>query len=154
MSGILRTFIRLPLYQKLMLSEAVILSAYYRFRTLYRPFAKLSAKIGTVGYETPKAVTDRRMVWTVHTIVEAVCKHTPWESKCLVRALTAKRMLNRRGHGCTLYMGVRQVGNEMDAHAWLRCGDMYVTGGNGTGYAVTGIFGDNDNTQGDKNGKQ
>lgn len=154
MSRILRTFIRLPLCQKLMLSEAVVLSAYYRFWILYKPFTKLSAKIGTVGHETPKTITDRRMVLTVRTIVEAVCRHTPWESKCLVRALTAKRMLNRRGYLCTLYMGVRQTGGEMDAHAWLRCGDMYVTGGNGTGYAVTGIFGDNDITQGDKNGKQ
>lgn len=142
MSRILRTFLRLPFRQKIMLFEAVFLSAYYRFWILYKPFPKLSAKIGTVGYETPETVADRRMVWTVRTIVEAVCRHTPWESKCLVRALVAKRMLNRRGYGCTLYMGVRQTGGEMDAHAWLRCGDMYVTGGNGTGYAVTGVFGD------------
>ena len=127
-----------------MLPEALFLSAYYRFLILYIPFAKLSQKIGTLGYETPFDTDYRNIVRQIRTVVEAVCRHTPWESKCLVRALTAKKMLNRRGCPCTLYMGVKQTGDgKMDAHAWLRCGDMYVTGGKGTGYAVTGLFGDN-----------
>ena len=43
----------------------------------------------------------------------------------------------------TLY-GVQQAqGEEMTAHAWLRCGSVFVTGGNGAkAYAVTAIFGD------------
>lgn len=144
MIRISKLFFSLSFKQKKMVFEAFVLSAYYRFLILYIPFSKLSPKIGTVGFETPKNVTERDTVLSVRTIAEAVCRHTPWESKCLVRALTAKKLLNRLGYACTLYMGVKRTnGGTMDAHAWLRCGDIYVTGGTGAGYAVTGIFGDN-----------
>ena len=145
MIGKLRKFIRLSFRQKMMLPEALFLSAYYRFLILYKPFSKLSRKIGILGYETPSDANDHCIVHEVRGVVEAVCRHTPWESKCLVRALTAKKMLNRRGYPCTLYMGVKQTGDgKMDAHAWLRYGDIFVTGGKGDGFAVTGIFGDKD----------
>ncbi len=126
-----------------MLIEAVVLSAYYRFQILHVPFSKLAKKIGTHGYVTSDSDDYRDIVLAVRKNVESVCRHTPWESKCLVRALTAKKMLNKRGYPCTLYLGV-SPGKDgmMDAHAWLRSGNMYVTGGNGTGLAVTAIFGD------------
>ena len=143
MTGKLDKFLRLSFRQQMMLPEAFFLSAYYRFLILYKPFSKLSTKIGTLGYETPSDAKNHRIVHEVRTVVEAVCRHTPWESKCLVRALTAKKMLNRRGCPCTLYMGVKQTDDgKLDAHAWLRYGDIFVTGGKGDGFAVTGIFGD------------
>lgn len=145
MKGKLYKLFHLPFKQKIMLPEALFLSAYYRFLILYKPFSMLSRKIGILGYETPSDANYHSIVHEVRAVVEAVCRHTPWESKCLVRALTAKKMLNRRGCPCTLYMGVKQTGDGMmDAHAWLRCGDIFVTGGKGGGFAVTGIFGDKD----------
>lgn len=133
-----------PLFKRLMLPEALVLSGYYRYIILHRPFSSLAKKIGTFGYETAAEEENRDVICAVRRAVGAVCKRTPWESKCLVRALTAKKMLNRRKCKCTLYMGVRQNENgNMYAHAWLRCGNMYVSGGMGEGYTVTGIFGDN-----------
>lgn len=139
----LKKFIRLPFKSKLMMFEALFLSAYYRFQILHVPFAKLSKKIGIHGFETSESENYKDVVMAVRNVVEPVCRHTLWESKCLVRALTAKKILNKRGFPCTLYMGVAP-GNDgnMEAHAWLRAGDMYVTGGNGSGYAVTAVFGD------------
>lgn len=143
MKSLLRKTLFLPFRQKIMLFEALFLSAYYRFLILNIPFSKLSKRIGTVGYETPLIQSDRNIIYKIRTTVEAVCRHTPWESKCLVRALVAKKMLNRRGYGCTLYMGVKLNSHgKMEAHAWLRQGDIFVTGGKGIGFAVTGIFGD------------
>ena len=143
MSSKLHRFFCLPFKQKIVCLEALILSAYYRFQILYKPFSKLSLKIGKIGYETPSDVDYRVMVREIRTVVERVCRHTPWESKCLVRALTAKNMLNRRGYPCTLYMGLKETKDKaMEAHAWLRCGDIFVTGGKGNGYVVTGMFGD------------
>lgn len=137
-------FIRLPLRVKRMLPEAVLYSAYYRYQILYHPFSRLASRIGEAQYETDYKKVEKPAVKEVKWAVAAVCLRTPWESKCLVRALTAKRMLNRRGLPCTLYMGVqpdKEAG--MTAHAWLRCGDTFVTGGNGAkAYAVTAIFGD------------
>ena len=126
-----------------MIPEALVLSGCYRFQIRYRPFAALAEKIGVQGYETPAEDDSSAAVLPVRAVAEAVCRHTPWESKCLVRALTAKKMLNRRGYACTLYMGVALgKDGQMEAHAWLRCGSRYVVGGNGDGFAITGIFGD------------
>ena len=134
---------RMPPRQIAMLFEAWFLTAYYRFLVLYTPFSNLSKKIGTKGYETPSDTDFREIGREIRAAVDIICRHTPWESKCLVRALTAKKMLNRRGCPCTLYMGVTQNSEgKMGAHAWLRCGGIYVAGGNGYGFAVTGIFGD------------
>ena len=38
-------------------------------------------------------------------------------------------MLKSKNISTTIYLGVRKEGNEMKAHAWLRCGEYYVTGG-------------------------
>lgn len=141
-------FIRLNFKVKWMLIQVLFLSANYRFRILYCPFSKLAPKIGTSGYETAKVEEFsperlellKQVKWTVG----AVCRRTPWESKCLVQALTAKKLLNQRGIPCTLYMGVRKSEEgKMLAHAWLRCGRWYITGGNGSlEYTVTTIYGD------------
>ena len=69
-----------------------------------------------------------------------VCDKTPWESKCLVRALAAQRLLCRRGLSSTLYLGCGMEEGKMVAHAWLRFGEMYVTGGDGGGYTTVARF--------------
>ncbi|MEG0711156.1 MAG: lasso peptide biosynthesis B2 protein, partial [Niameybacter sp.] len=54
---------------------------------------------------------------------------TPWESKCLVQAMVAQYLLKRRRIATTLYLGVAKGSEgELKAHAWLRCGQMIVTG--------------------------
>ena len=62
------------------------------------------------------------------------------ESKCLVRALAAQRLLCRRGLSSTLYLGCGMEEGKMVAHAWLRFGEMYVTGGDGGGYTTVARF--------------
>ena len=46
----------------------------------------------------------------------------------------------KRGVNTTLYLGVGKEDGNMVAHAWLRCGQLYVTGGNGNGYAMVAKF--------------
>lgn len=132
----------LPFHMKLMFPEALVLSAYYRFMILKMPFQRIAENIGISGHETAHTHSADKIPEEVGKAVDIVCRHTPWESKCLVRALTARKMLTHRGYSCTLYLGVKMGDDKkMAAHAWLRCGDLYVIGGNGFGYAVTGIFG-------------
>lgn len=79
---------------------------------------------------------------SVSRIVNRICTKTSWESKCLVRALTAQKLLRRKHIHSTMYLGCKMDEGKMVAHAWLRCGRMYVTGGNGVadGYAVVDKF--------------
>ena len=79
--------------------------------------------VATVDSEVYKEA--RHISW----VVTLTASNTPWESKCLVQALTAQKMLKNKGISTTIYLGVRKEGNEMKAHAWVRCGQYYVTGG-------------------------
>ena len=81
-----------------------------------------------------------RQAARIARIVGKVCDKTPWESKCLVRALAAQRLLCRRGLSSTLYLGCGMEEGKMGAHAWLRFGEMYVTGGDGGGYTTVARF--------------
>ena len=125
--------------------KAYILSAYFRYQMLYENTKKLKRKWGVAGEESSYDLTDDeyRYAKKVAYAVNQVCNKTRWESKCLVRALTAQRLLAQRGIDSTMYLGCKEDENrKMIAHAWIRCGKAFVTGGNGTadGYAVVEKF--------------
>ena len=133
----------MPLKQKLLIPQVFVLMAWYKHQVHHTPFAELSPRIGTLHYQTPVEASPRN-AWYVHELMEAMFRRIGWKDSCLIRALTAKHILNRMGERCTLYMGVRKLeDNAMTAHAWLRCGKLIVTGGESmAGYTVTACFGD------------
>ena len=126
-----------------MIPRVFLLMAYFKRRVHGHPFSELAPQIGTLGFETPVEPSPRN-AWLVHELMESMFRYLKWKDSCLIRALTAKKLLNRMGFKCTLYMGVRKLdGMGMKAHAWLRCGKLTVTGGESkAGFTVTGIFGD------------
>ena len=123
--------------------QAWIYSAYYRFQMLYYNTKKLNKRWGIEGEESPEdaALEEYRYAKRVSYAVNQVCNKTKWESKCLVRALSAQKLLKKKKIQSTLYLGCGLDENgKMVAHAWLRCGRMYVTGGNGSEYAIVDKF--------------
>ena len=140
---LLRKFLKMPWKQKVLIPRILVLICWYKFRVHHRPFSELAPKIGTLGKETPVESSPRN-AWYVHELMEAMFRRIRWKDSCLIRALTAKKLLNRMGERCTLYMGVRKPeGQAMTAHAWLRCGKLIVTGGESmAGYTVTATFAD------------
>lgn len=111
--------------------QAFIYEGIYRAFILFMPFNKLRKHMGRHKEESVATVDKevykeaRHISW----VVTLTASNTPWESKCLVQALTAQKMLKNKGISTTIYLGVRKEGNEMKAHAWVRCGQYYVTGG-------------------------
>jgi len=75
--------------------------------------------------------------------VRWMSKHTLWESKCLVQAIAAMKMLERRKIESTLYLGTGKDDNgKMIAHAWLRSGSRIITGAEMMKrFTVVAIFG-------------
>ena len=83
-------------------------------------------------------VMVKRIAFAIHIM----SKYTFWESECLVKAIAAMKMLEKRKIESTLYLGTgkNEVGT-FAAHAWLRSGPYYVTGANGMeNYTVVGKF--------------
>ena len=121
---------------------ALFWSAIYRIEILTMKPKQLRKYWGKEGKESSRKEEKENYRYAVGVAyaVDRICTRTTWESKCLVRALTAQHMLSKKGIHTTLYLGCRLEGEKMVAHAWLRCGEMYVTGGNGEGYAIVSKF--------------
>lgn len=130
--------------------EAFSLTGFVRLAILLLPFRWLTPILGKHMQESPakeasvKFETARR----VGRVIETVSRYTPWESKCLVQAIVGKIMLRRRGIANTLYLGVgKDEKKSLTAHAWLRCGETILTGGQGLEqFAIVGKFADDGDT--------
>ncbi len=92
----------------------------------------------TVEYNTKQ----KKDMYFVADKVARISVNVPWESKCLVQAMAAQRLLKFYGIPSTLYLGVGRdpKDNSAIAHAWVRCGENYICGGNGAEYAIVAKF--------------
>jgi hypothetical protein len=129
-----RKFLRRSWAERLLLLEAALLVSLARLAVHTVPFRWLIRLAGKPQTETPSVadpqhtVQVQRVGWAVHAVV----RHLPWECTCLAQALAARLLLARRGIAVTLYLGVRRDAHGApSAHAWLRSGTLYVTGGPG-----------------------
>ena len=74
----------------------------------------------------PANADVERLAWAIAVAAE----HVPWRSDCLVRVLAADRWLKRHHLRADFYLGVaKDEEGALVAHAWLRHGDLTVTGG-------------------------
>lgn len=138
-----KTFLKIDFESKVIFCKAFILCGFYRFIILNISFSKVKKLLGEKGKESDfKIDIDHyKIVKKVGFIVKLASSHTPWESKCLVQAMTAQKILKDKGIKTTLYLGVAKERNNMVAHSWLRYGQVFVTGGNGDlNYTRVGCF--------------
>jgi len=124
-------FARLPAdRQLLLLLEALLYLGWARVLKAL-PFPRIAPSLGEPLHETPHAhrSAEGRQVREISQAVRAMSRYTPWQSRCLVQAIAAQRMLARRRIASTLYLGTaKDRHGRMIAHAWLRSGPCYVTG--------------------------
>lgn len=133
---------RLPSQRRACLAEALLAVNVARVAVRLLPFRWVAACMGEHMAESatemtgPARETATRVAWAVHKVARRVAL----PANCLPQAVAAKFMLRRRGVACTLYLGVLGVEN-LRAHAWVRAGDVIVTGRRGMlGYTVVSTF--------------
>lgn len=140
----LRKFLALPLADRACLVEAGLWLGLARLAILVLPFRWIARGLGRQMVRSPEdadaasvALLDR-ISWAVAT----ASRHLPWDCLCLVQALAGKAMLKRRGVPSTLYLGLAKDGQaQLQAHAWLRCGERILTGRQGmAGFTVIATF--------------
>ncbi|MDR3287863.1 MAG: lasso peptide biosynthesis B2 protein [Peptococcaceae bacterium] len=105
-----------------------------RLTLLVVPFKHIAARLGEKMGESPDAESwpAGRKAARIGWAVGKMSRYTPWESKCLVQAVTAHLLLRLFGLSYTLYLGLgleKDEDGKLSAHAWLRCGDLIITGG-------------------------
>jgi hypothetical protein len=143
---LIKRVLRLPLQDKLLVLEALVLLALARLSVVLLPFRWVARAFGKQASLTTEQgdTTQTWLIRRVGIVVNKVSRHVPWTSKCLDQALAAKIMLARRGISTTVYFGVmNDEQGELAAHAWLRSGNKYVTGGDiRDRYTVINTFAD------------
>lgn len=78
---------------------------------------------------------DKALAQRIARAIPRAAGRVPWRSDCFVQALAAQYWLAQSGIGSELHIGVRtDVPGGFAAHAWLRHGDLTVTGGDFSAY--------------------
>ena len=138
-----RTLRSLSWADRRLLVEATVLLAMVRFALVLLPFRLVARHLGAPRQESDADVTERPVLRRVAWAIDAVSRRAPWRCKCLEQGIAAKMMLRRRRLANTLYLGVARGDREIEAHAWLRSGTMYVTGGSDNQrFSVVSTFAD------------
>jgi hypothetical protein len=152
----LRTFLGLPLREKIWFVLLFPLSGILRLIILVIPFRYcawgLGDRLGNCQLRLLASHREREIAWRVGRIIRQVERFAPWEVKCLSQALLARMMCGIYGVPYVLHLGVRRNEEEagpLKAHAWLAVGPWIVVGGEGhrtftvvSTYVKPGVLGD------------
>jgi hypothetical protein len=132
MSGVnrIKTFLSLDFKSKILMFETFFYLGCARIIKIL-PLTKLGPLLGTYMKDTSftRNYSGNSTVKNISSAINIISRYTFWESNCLVRAIAAMKMLERRKIESTLYLGMAKDENgNLLAHAWLRSGDFFVTG--------------------------
>jgi hypothetical protein len=122
----LRSVLALSARERLLVAEAAVLLVGVGAAVRVVAYTRVRALLGSMpapllgGEATPEDVG-----WAV----DAADGATSGDRSCLVRALVAEAMLERRRHETTLRFGVDDTGAAMEAHAWLESNGEIIVGG-------------------------
>ncbi len=158
--GKVARFFQLPGLERRLFLEAVFWCGAARFAILVVPFRKYAWLLGKpqgelkgmeeannrneTGESLPgegKEDSKKDGLKQIARAVGRASRHVPWKTRCLVKAIAAKRMLRHRKIECTVYLGVARENGRMIAHAWLKSGNIILTGEKAKkNYTVVSLF--------------
>lgn len=125
-------FLRHRWADRFLLLEAFFWLAVARLAMLSVSFGRIAPLLGRHMGESPaeEEADTREVVRRISWALWRAGDHSPWECKCLTRALAGKAMLRIRRIHSTLYLGVadEEDAGGLHAHAWLRSGDVILSG--------------------------
>ena len=114
---------------KWLLVRAAVWLAIARIMLLVMPFRRLAAQL-SVGREATDTETNPELLQRISRAVVVAASHVPWRSDCFPQTIAARMLLKRHGYASTIHIGVERIGDdELNAHAWLTCGETVITGG-------------------------
>lgn len=127
-------FFKIPISEHRLFWEAYSYSIFSRLLIWFVPIRYLSFWLGRHGTESEgdSAGIMQIKLYSIAHAIRRSSKHALWPTKCLVEAMVAKRMLNKRKIQSTIYLGVaKESSKTLIAHAWVRVGDTIIVGKRG-----------------------
>ena len=139
-------FLKLDNAHKLLIMEAVFWLCLAKVAIHAASFRKLSELLGKHMHKAAPSISttnEKNTVANVSYAIWTASESLPFGAKCLVRATAGKWMLWRHGYASTLFLGATMNDEKgLHAHAWLKCGDIFVAGFNGhQEFKVVSYFG-------------
>lgn len=120
-------------YERVLLVEATVALATMWLAVQLVPFRLIIRAIGLsqmTSVECSDEPVSAKAV-QIGRAVQSAATRVPWGGTCLVQALAGAAILRLNGLTPTLSLGVTRdapAGTSVLAHAWLRCGEVMVTG--------------------------
>ena len=125
----LKRFWRLSGADKWLLLRAVGWMLAARIMLIASSFRRLSAPM-PAAKDATQPEPDPELLQRIGWAVAVAANHVPWRSDCFPQTIAARMLLKRYGFTSTIHIGVERVGeDELNAHAWLTCGNTVITGG-------------------------
>ncbi len=120
--------------EKALFWEAYYYSFISRLAVSFLPLKRYSIWLGQINKvsqeEEVSCISSK--AYSIAHAVRRSSRFALWPTKCLVDAMTAKKMLDKRNIPSTIYLGVsKDAKKELIAHAWLRCGNAIILGRKG-----------------------
>ena len=130
------TFLRMPRYKKLLFIKCCYLFLLFQIKirccALKNIIAGIDRKYPTASLNAlEKQEYNHHHIKNVRWTIRKVESYLPW-MKCLVKALVGKTLLAQYNIPSTIYFGVKKDKvKDLAFHAWLKCADVVITGGDG-----------------------
>lgn len=141
----MKNLLKLSWSDKKLYACIFLLTGYYRRRILKTSFSDIAVNMGSLNQVNDSEANQNQIevIMKYKIAIERVSRHTIWESKCLVKALVLQKLMTKHQINHTIYFGLaKNDQNEMIAHAWVKCGDVVVIGGqNSKSYSTIATFG-------------
>lgn len=108
------------------------------------PLRWFSHRLGEFNKETEVEIKEDQndLIIRLRKNIRRLKKQIPWKVKCFEEAITAKKVLEKYNVKTTIYLGITKDSEEkLIAHAWLKSGDVFITGEKGhEHFAITGFY--------------
>lgn len=109
---------------------ATLFLCFCQFLIIFIPFAKYYPFFEDKQKKDTGKTSDEKILIVRKALLRGV-KYLPWDGKCLVQALAGKMLLRKFKMPGTIYLGVAKNTGKMEAHAWLMCGNHFISGKEG-----------------------
>ncbi len=138
-----KKLIKLPKQSRHLAIKIVLTYFYYWLLQRILPFNKIIDKqiLNKENDHTSISYTlnELKYIRLLKVIGNRVNSRFPIKFKCLTQVLALSKILQNKKIKHTVYLGVRKQ-NQLEAHAWLNCGDINVTGGKNHDFIMVGFF--------------
>ncbi len=122
-------FFKLSLSDKRMILEIVFFLFILRVIIILLPYSFLKPLLGKYNDKSLAEEHEIKVIRRISYWISRLSCILPLKCNCLPKAITGKLMLKIRGINSTLYLGMsKNKDKKLIAHAWLKVGNIPVTG--------------------------